>query len=460
MRSKCNIAMTIVVAGLFWSDPAWTAVCPKGQVSIRANTPVRKGPGLNYGVSQFLETSRCAGLEQASMDGQWTLVKLNKSFGWVLTKRLNSSSQRAASRARAQKAPIGSGQERTFAQLKVRAALRTRPRARAKLLRLLLADSRVLLLRLSKNERWAEVRDDRGTTGWVKRVHLKPMEALELPRVRPEIADVSADGGEEEDAFVSERASNVFRSRSKTSRAGRWLGESSGITLVLGAAGGAYVPMLNLDSDGQLGTRRYEVSALSGGAAVDIQVLGLGPLSLRGNGVLGLISGLTAEEESSESVGGSALALSAKLGWPIQLGATFLTPELGYAFDSTNLDNSFPDSGDIVFLSSETHSGLAGLRYQMTFGRAFLIEADLSVMVGTTSTGPRSLGSEGGLALGGRGALGLNYVMSENIGMAVQYRFDGYSASWSGPSTLDETITEATLSEIRQALLLGLTLAL
>src|SRR5687768_9785411 len=47
------------------------AKCKETEVLVKARTPVRRGPGLNYPVGAFLETSRCLAFAERSMDERW-----------------------------------------------------------------------------------------------------------------------------------------------------------------------------------------------------------------------------------------------------------------------------------------------------------------------------------------------------------------------------------------------------
>ena len=46
----------------------------KPRVFVRAKTPVRRGPGLNYPVSSFLEQGGCMAFLEISADERWALV--------------------------------------------------------------------------------------------------------------------------------------------------------------------------------------------------------------------------------------------------------------------------------------------------------------------------------------------------------------------------------------------------
>lgn len=148
-------------------------------------------------------------------------------------------------------------------------------------------------------------------------------------------------------------------------------------------------------------------------------------------------------------------ALVVRTGWPITLGPLVFTPEVGYAFDALDLDAAFQGAQAATFISSEVHLGLVGGRIEFPFSKRFLVDGDWAFAFGAASVGPGSLGSDGGLALGGRGSLGIHYLFNSGLGLVLRYAVEGWSAEFSGSSTLDETITEATLGELRHLVLMG-----
>lgn len=426
------------------------AACPTGQVFVRAKTPVRQGPALNYEVSRFLERGRCAGLEQVSMDGRWTLLRLGDAFGWVTTDRLDAVGQERAAAAKATSAPIGSGTERAFSEVVERAVLFDRPQSGATPRRIFQAGARVLALRLTPDGAWVEVRDDRGDVGWVERERLAGGKLSELPEVRPL---------EAESAETLEAPLEVPEAFS-TARARRRMGaQDEGVHLTASALGAALFPMQRLDSDGVRGIRRYDLQALSAGAAVDLQLTDLGPITARMGGILGVLSGLAANEGEGSS-GGSLASLVLRAGLPLSLGTTVLTPEVGYAFDATDLDVAPPGGREPTFVSSQVHAGLAGARLQVPVSEAILLEGDLAATLGVVSSRPGTLGASGGLAFGAKASVGAQYLFDAAFGLVARYVAEGFTADFSGTGSLDPTITRATLGELRQALLFGASYAL
>ena len=124
----------IVVAAAFFVTEASAAPCKKkggrARVFVKAKTPLRRGPGLNYGVSKFIEKGRCTPYSEVSLDEQWVLLEIERGFGWVPVRRLSKTSQRKLART-GQTGPIGSGQTRATARLLRQSVMVERPDPRA-----------------------------------------------------------------------------------------------------------------------------------------------------------------------------------------------------------------------------------------------------------------------------------------------------------------------------------------
>lgn len=419
------------------------AKCAKSKdVFVRAKTPVRKGPGLNYSVASFLEEGRCGGLEQVSLDGRWALLRFGSEFGWVFTERLSAKGQERARRTKASSAPIGSGVSRSFARVTTPSVLRERPQAGARPRRVLPEGTRLLPLKLTPDGLWAEVRDDRGDIGWIQREDLSGEAIDQLPLQRPDLSEA-----------VTTRVKGPDMSSVRAHR--RMGAQANGVHLTTSVFAGLWVPMQRLDSDGVRGLRRYDLSAVAAGLGIELQLSDLGPITARGGFSYGAISGISSEDTPDQEAGGSTSALVLRAGWPLAIGTAVITPEVGYAFDSTTLDVALPGSADATFVSSDTHMGLAGARLQVPLMPELLIEGDLALGIGGTSASPGTLGASGGLAVGGRASVGAQLLFDAAFGLVVRYLVDGFTTSYSGTGTLDGTITEATLGELRQQLVLG-----
>lgn len=438
---------------------SWAAPCGDEEIELKTSTRLRKGPGRNYRVSRVTKREICVSFEQVSMDGRWTLVRFGKrkqNFGWVATSRLRSEVQEEAMASRPSLAPIGTGLGRQFAQLSSMADMRDTPSERSTVIRSLSPQALVLPLRMSRSGRWVEVRDSRGAVGWVEKVHVQgEMSFEELP-----VAEIVEMGGAAVPSFKRPTKLGRFvRVPSVTER--RVSGPSDSVRATLTAGGGTFIPLLRLNSNGRDGFRRYDASALSVGASAALQLNGLGPFSARVSYDFGMIDGVTALEISDQTVGGTSHSASAMIGWAISLGGSVLIPEIGYGFDSTNIDPTLPDSGiDVLFISTETHAALIGLRFQAPLFGSVFFETEACFLGGFSSSGPETLGADNGVAIGGRGGLGFQYLVNDGLGVALQYRITGFSSEFSGLGTLDPTIDQAIITEIRQTMVLGLSYAL
>ncbi|MEL6187822.1 MAG: SH3 domain-containing protein, partial [Myxococcota bacterium] len=350
---------------------------------------------------------------------------------------------------------------RKFAVTSTRMVLRERPQEGAAPRRVLPAEARILPLRRTPDGVWVEVRDDRGDVGWVTSEGL-PKLSPELPvapggegpTVTALALETDATPGRSDDAEASSDSLLVTAERPPSHRQ---LG-GDGLHLTAAAFGGVVLPSQQLDSDAVSGERRYELSSMSAGLGLEIQVTDLGPIAVRLGGLFGTLEGLE-PEAGGGSAGGTTLSLDFRAGWPLRLGALTLAPEVGYAYDDLSLDLALPGARTATFVSTSGHSGLVGLRVQYAFG-SFLFEGEGAFSLGAVSPRPASLGTEAGLALGGRGAVDVHYLFDARFGLVARYTVDGRSVGFSGASTLDATISEAEVSELRQAILLGATYSL
>lgn len=439
----------LLFANLVGSVPAWAeAKCAgSGQVFVRGKTPVRKGPGLNYSVARFLEEGRCGRLEEVSVDGKWALLRFGKRFGWVLVSRLDERSQSKAGAAKKGDAPLGSGVSRSFATVIKRSVLRERPQPGAAPRRVLPVEVRLLPLGVTEDGRWVQVRDDRGDQGWIERDALAGEGLASLPAI-----------GLAPEAVAAEVRPQITVSEFGLSRR-RVGGRQEGVHLAATVLGGLSAPSQTFDSDGAQAIRRYDLSSLSGAVAFELQLTDLGPFTARLQAVFGGVQGLATNENPDQSAGGTTAAMDLRASWPIDLGGLVLSPELGYAFDQTNLDIALPGGRQATFVSSQRHSAIVGARGQASLGKAWLVEADLAFSVGSFGTRPGTLGSAGP-GFGGRGQLGLQYLFDEMWGITARYRLQVETASFSGAGSFDSSITEARLTELRHGVLAGLSFAL
>lgn len=65
------------------SVPAEGDGCPKGQLRVPAGVVLRKGPGVNFGVTVLAEQERCLPRIRQAVDGTWVMVELAQGkSGW------------------------------------------------------------------------------------------------------------------------------------------------------------------------------------------------------------------------------------------------------------------------------------------------------------------------------------------------------------------------------------------
>src|SRR5215470_12659349 len=169
-RMRLAIAALVLVS---LAPSAAIAKCKKKgdrpQVFVKGKTAIRRGNGLNYPVSKFLDEGRCMTLSEVSLDEAWVLVEDEQSaFGWVPVSALDAESRDVLpSMGKKAKGPIGSGQERGFVVTKSSSSLLSRPDASSEVKKVLPAGAKLLGLAVSEDKKWVEIRDERGETGWV-----------------------------------------------------------------------------------------------------------------------------------------------------------------------------------------------------------------------------------------------------------------------------------------------------
>ncbi|MBK6686279.1 MAG: SH3-like domain-containing protein [Deltaproteobacteria bacterium] len=173
--------------------PAYAATpCSDGgsvlKVLVKGKTPIRRGPGLAYPVSSFLDEGKCMKASEVSTDGAWVLVQDSgsKTFGWVPVKQLDPESQAALGTKAEPPAtgPVGSGQTRSYIKTAKATKLYLAPKKGAEVKKPLTEGTQLLALTLTQDGKWVEVRDDRTDTGWVRvgAVKATPEVLAALPR--------------------------------------------------------------------------------------------------------------------------------------------------------------------------------------------------------------------------------------------------------------------------------------
>lgn len=434
--------VTAAALGLV-ASPAW-ADCPvkdgKPQVFVKAKTPIRRGPGLNYQVSSFLERGRCMPFSEVSMDKRWVLVDVGEVFGWVPLGRLSSDSQGKAAEVAPPDASIGSGQRRGQARVVEQTLLLDAPDPNAAPRRVLPVDLMVVPLAATKDGNWAQVRDERGQTGWVLVSVLRGDALADLPvdELTPSAPVTAAPGP------------TIIRVRPGRS--------GIGVAVTAAVYTGAAVPIMSLDTDAPNARRRYDVSALAPATGIELEFDDLGPTSLRLGYQISFLTGIEADGELA--AGGNTHDLYLQAGLPIELGPVTLVPEVGYRFMQFDFDSVLSDQPlNVTFLSTTTHVAIAGARATYFPVKEWMLEADGGALLGHTVEGPRNLG-DGGFTLGGYGRVGVQTFLNDIMGVGLRYQVDYRRASYSGDSQLDPGITEGTLSGFSQGVWVGLSFLL
>lgn len=438
-------ALTLVFGlGLFTTD-ATAKPCPAmdgaPRVFVKAKTPIRKGPGLNYQVSSFLEQGVCLAFSEVSMDKRWVLVTADEVFGWVPMGRLDPVSQAGAKSGAPTKSAVGSGQLRAKARVAEQCLLLTEPDDKSAPKRVLPVDVMVVPLSTTPDGQWAQIRDERGQTGWVLTKVLRGDALADLPineamKDRPIAPPVS--GGQ------------IVQMRPGRS--------GVGVALTAAVFAGALVPTHSLDSDGINARRRYDVTAVSPSTGIELEMMDLGPLSARIGYTTTFITGV--EADGGLAAGGNQHDLVVRTGLPIEVGPAVVTPEIGYRFAMFDFDSVLADQPlNVTFLSTTAHVGTLGARFRWFLDRSFMIEADGGAAIGTTSLSPRPLES-GGTTFGAYGSLGAQVFFGDIMGLTMRYIVDWRRASYTGGGQLDPTITEGTVTDLSHGLMAGLSFLL
>jgi hypothetical protein len=421
----------------------------KQQVFIKPNTPLYRGPGLNYPVAGFLERGKCAPFSEVSMDRQWVLVDLGDKLAWVERGTLSTASQELIASAGGGDAPIGSGQKRSFVEATQQVSLMDRPSQSAEPKSVLPAGTRLLPLMITKNGKWVQVRDERSEIGWVGVTQVKGPGLDDLP-IADEMADAEpateTKGREEGDGpappvVVEEEIAPAAPT-----------GDGS-IGVFAAAFGAALNPVHALSSNSPNGYRTYEVSSFSGGAAVEIGVTDLGPIALRAGYQFAAVTGVSPQDRPNVGVSGFSHEAQLRVGLPLAVGPLLVTPELGYQFGMFDFQPQLPGTPALI-LSTLSHTGTAGGRFQFFATRSLLLELDAAFVFGATFEGPSRLG-EAGFTMGFLGAAGAQILITELISVVVRYHASFRRTPYTGPATFDRSIGEATLTDVSHGALVG-----
>ncbi len=455
------------------------------QVLVKGKTAIRRGPGLNYPVSAFIEDGRCMKANDISMDGNWVMIEdpASKAIGWVPTKQLSPSSIEllAANRPSKSKGPVGSGQERGFVSTLRPVSLLVEPRRGAKERRLVPGAARLLALAITADKAWVQVRNERNETGWLA--------TTDLDDTSDTIASLPvADGGLTTgvDTPIAPAAPvEATPSGPTVTPSGRRAGEpptqphredrpedgsviappppsgvlggapSGGFELqLLGVLG---LPQHGLESDGARGLRRYALRANAGGALVELRVSDVGPLALRAMYAIELLGGLATAEDADDTVGGQQHDIRLLAGLPLRLGPVALVPELGYAGQIYAMTPALASRDEPTFFSRHTHTAAIGARLGVDVAEVVRAELDGHGQVGFSVPYPFNLG-QAGLTTGWRFGAAVRWAASPTFGLVLRAELRDLRAPFSGAAGIDPTITNAALVHAERHLAVGVAL--
>jgi hypothetical protein len=451
------------------------------QVLVKGKTAIRRGPGLNYPVSAFIEDGRCMKANDISMDGNWVMIEdpSSKAIGWVPTKQLSPSSIEllAANRPSKNKGPVGSGQERGFVSTLRPVSLLVEPRRGAKERRLVPGAARLLALAITADKAWVQVRNERNETGWLA--------TTDLEDTSDTIASLPvADGGlttgvdtpitpaetvEPSGATITPSETNAVdppRRRDERRDDAGVLAPPPPAGVLGGAPSGGFelqvlgvlgLPQHGLESDGARGLRRYALRANAGGALVELRVADVGPLALRAMYAIELLGGLATAEDADDTVGGQQHDIRLLAGLPLQLGPIALVPELGYAGQIYAMTPALASRDEPTFFSRHTHTAAIGARVGVDFAEVVRAELDGHGQVGFSVPYPFNLG-QAGLTTGWRFGAAVRWAASPTFGLVLRAELRDLRAPFSGAAGIDPTITTAALVHAERHLAVGVSL--
>lgn len=445
------------------------------QVFVKGKTAIRRGPGLNYPVSAFVEDGRCMKANDISVDGNWVMVEdpVTKGLGWVPTKQLDPASVELLSTTRPNKgaSPVGSGQERGYLSTVRTVGLLSEPKRGAKEKRTLPASARVLALAITDDRQWVQVRNERNETGWVMASDVEDTTntLAGLPVAdnglktgsAPITTDSAATPVEPSDdttvASPPERRApaddtdDAPRPREAPAAPARGLGPSAteDVGFELQVMGMFSLPQYGLESDGNSGLRRYALRANGGGAYLELRAGPVGPMEARVAYGLVIIGGLAAAADPNDVVGGQQHDARLLFGVPITLGPVRLVPEFGYSGQIFAMTPALKTRDEPTFFSRHSHLGTLGLRATVDILGYVRLDVDAHGLFGVTSEYPFDLGQSG---LTGGWRLGANalYAMSPDFGIVARWELRDMKAPFTGPAPIDATISTARLVHAEQ----------
>jgi SH3-like domain-containing protein len=457
-------------------------------VLVKDRVSIRRGPGLNYPVSSFLTEGKCVSLNETSTDEMWVLIEddASKTFGWVAAKDIDNASREALPKGKS-KGPIGSGQERGFVATKSSASLLARPEVKAEVKKVLPPGSRLLALAMTEDERWVEVRDDRGDRGWVGARGLRDESdtLAGLPRTSSGLKTGIEGGGNDKGAvskssqrdIVSDPVASADRDADKSDPPPQQQRstaapdveervtpsvplEKKGLSISAEVLGTFALPRHGFDSNGAAGFRRYKVEASAAGGHIEAFAEPLGPLRARLAYDFVLLTGLSPSSGNS-SVSGQEHAAEIMFGFPIQLSSVMkLVPELGYSLDLFAMQPSLAGvtASPVVFFSSHSHAATLGLVATIAISEYVGLDANAAGMVGTTIVYPETVGSAG-LMTGGRVGVGLHFGIGGGSMLLARWDSLYLHTPFTGKAAVDPTITSASITHLQNSFSAGILIA-
>lgn len=441
-----------------------SAQCTEGggqlQVLVKAKTAIRRGPGLNYPVSAFVEDGRCMKSTDISVDGNWVMVEdpVTKNIGWIPTKQLDPGSLELIQKERPAKGPVGSGQERGYVKARAQTGLKAEPRHNADEKRSIAAGTRLLALAITEDQAWVQVRNERNETGWVEAAILDDGDTGTLAglpvatqglKTGLKAGDKTKKQKPEEAPAIVEEAPPPPASAETTKPPPTSVG-MTGLDIDAAVLGTFALPRHGLDSNGSSGQRRYAVRANAGGAQIEFRAEHVGPFRARLGYGLVLISGLAQASAPNETVTAQEHQGRVSFGFPIGLGPLTVMPEVGYSLWIYAMTPALPSSPGPQFFSSHAHLAMLGLNLRWDPIALLTVEAEVHGLLGVTGEYPFHLGSSG-LSTGVRAGADLRLNITPDLGVLVRWAFVTTKAPYKGLSDIDATITEATLQHVENS---------
>lgn len=455
------------------------------QVFVKGKTAIRRGPGLNYPVSAFVEDGRCMKANDISLDGNWVMIEdtTSKGIGWVPTKQLDPASVELLSTTRPKKGagPVGSGQERGYLSTLRPVGLLLEPKRGAKEKRTLPAAARVLALAITDDRVWIQVRNERNETGWVMASDLEDTTntVASLPVAdnglktgsgittasaeAPAPGDAVAAGGSSSGAGSSDGGSGgssaigggssgsgtrtpvaITPPAEDGPRASLFEDTGEGVRFELQVMGMFALPKHGLESNGRAGIRNYAIRANGGGGYLELRARGVGPIEARVSYGLVVIGGIAAAANPTDVVSGQQHDAKLLFGVPITLGAIHVVPEFGYTGQIFAMTPALRERDEPTFFSHHQHLGTLGLRLGADIAGYVLLDVEAHGLFGVTTEYPFDLG-QSGTSLGWRFGAAAHYAMSPDFGIVARWELKSVKAPFTGPAPIDPTIATSRI---------------